>query len=291
MKPSFILGCLVALGAATLGAQQGSGGAVTAETLKGLSFRSIGPFITTGRISDVDIDPKNPNVWYVASASGGLFKTENRGNTFTPSLRRRRLLLARRGHRRSEGLQHRLARHRREQQPAQRRVRRRHLQVHRCRQDVEADGARELRAHPEHRRRSAQLEHRLRHRHRSAVERRAATAGSTRRRTAARRGRPCCTVSDDTGAHRHGDGSAASPTRSTSPMLQRRRQVGQLIGGGPDSGLYKIDGRRPAIHEADKGSAHRGDGTYRARHQPEESEYRLRTRHRAERTGRILPIG
>ena len=42
------------------------------------------PDITTGRIADVDIDPKNPNVWYVASASGGLFKTENRGNTFAP---------------------------------------------------------------------------------------------------------------------------------------------------------------------------------------------------------------
>src|SRR5690349_21024056 len=84
MKPSFVIGCLVALGVAALGAQQGSGGAVTTDTLKGLSFRSIGPFITTGRVSDVDIDPKNPNVWYVASASGGLFKTENRGNTFTP---------------------------------------------------------------------------------------------------------------------------------------------------------------------------------------------------------------
>jgi photosystem II stability/assembly factor-like uncharacterized protein len=84
MKPSFILGCVVALAVATLAAQQGSAGAVSADTLKGLSFRSIGPFITTGRVSDVDIDPKNPNVWYVASASGGLFKTENRGNTFTP---------------------------------------------------------------------------------------------------------------------------------------------------------------------------------------------------------------
>ena len=84
MKPSFVIGCLVALGVAALGAQQQSGGAVNADTLKGLSFRSIGPFITTGRVSDVDIDPKNPNVWYVASASGGLFKTENRGNTFTP---------------------------------------------------------------------------------------------------------------------------------------------------------------------------------------------------------------
>ena len=57
---------------------------VTQDSLKGLPLRSIGPDITTGRISDIAIDPKNPNVWYVAAASGGLFKTENRGNTFTP---------------------------------------------------------------------------------------------------------------------------------------------------------------------------------------------------------------
>jgi photosystem II stability/assembly factor-like uncharacterized protein len=57
---------------------------ITQDALKGLPLRSIGPDITTGRISDIEIDPKNPNVWYVASASGGLFKTENRGNTFTP---------------------------------------------------------------------------------------------------------------------------------------------------------------------------------------------------------------
>src|SRR5437588_3135230 len=57
---------------------------ITQDSLKGLPLRSIGPDITTGRISDIEIDAKNPNVWYVASASGGLFKTENRGNTFTP---------------------------------------------------------------------------------------------------------------------------------------------------------------------------------------------------------------
>src|SRR6516225_1898345 len=56
---------------------------ITQDALKGLPLRSVGPDITTGRISDIEIDPKNPNVWYVASASGGLFKTENRGNTFT----------------------------------------------------------------------------------------------------------------------------------------------------------------------------------------------------------------
>jgi photosystem II stability/assembly factor-like uncharacterized protein len=82
MNRTLALSLAVAAACAALGAQTPSG--VTADAFKGLSLRTIGPDITTGRISDVDIDPKNPNVWYVASASGGLFKTENRGNTFAP---------------------------------------------------------------------------------------------------------------------------------------------------------------------------------------------------------------
>ena len=58
--------------------------AVTAEILKGLEFRSIGPAISTGRVQDIAIDPKSPNTWYVATAFGGLWKTSNRGTTFTP---------------------------------------------------------------------------------------------------------------------------------------------------------------------------------------------------------------
>ena len=52
--------------------------------MKGLELRSIGPALATGRIADVAIDSKNPNTWYVASAFGGLWKTVNRGITFTP---------------------------------------------------------------------------------------------------------------------------------------------------------------------------------------------------------------
>jgi photosystem II stability/assembly factor-like uncharacterized protein len=48
------------------------------------AFRSVGPGLTSGRISDIEVDPKNPNVWYAAAASGNLWKTENRGNTWTP---------------------------------------------------------------------------------------------------------------------------------------------------------------------------------------------------------------
>ncbi len=57
---------------------------MTRDTFKDVAFRSIGPGLTTGRVQDVAIDPKNPSVWYVAAASGNLWKTENRGNTFTP---------------------------------------------------------------------------------------------------------------------------------------------------------------------------------------------------------------
>jgi photosystem II stability/assembly factor-like uncharacterized protein len=82
MNRTLALSLAVAATCAAVGAQSPSG--MTTSAIKGLSLRTIGPDITTGRVSDVDIDPRNPNVWYVASASGGLFKTENRGNTFTP---------------------------------------------------------------------------------------------------------------------------------------------------------------------------------------------------------------
>ena len=55
-----------------------------AQTLAGIELRSVGPALATGRIQDVEIDPRNPSVWYVATAFGGLWKTTNRGITFVP---------------------------------------------------------------------------------------------------------------------------------------------------------------------------------------------------------------
>ncbi len=60
------------------------GGPLAAEALKALELRSIGPTLSTGRIADIAIDTKNPSVWYIVSAFGGLWKTVNRGITFTP---------------------------------------------------------------------------------------------------------------------------------------------------------------------------------------------------------------
>lgn len=58
--------------------------ALTASVLSGLKFRNIGPAITSGRIGDLAVNPKNFNEYYVAVASGGVWKTTNAGLTFTP---------------------------------------------------------------------------------------------------------------------------------------------------------------------------------------------------------------
>ncbi|OQY00177.1 MAG: glycosyl hydrolase [Bacteroidetes bacterium 4572_117] len=52
--------------------------------VKELKFRSVGPSIMSGRVTDIDVNPNNSNEFYVAYASGGLWKTINRGTTFTP---------------------------------------------------------------------------------------------------------------------------------------------------------------------------------------------------------------
>ncbi len=54
------------------------------STFNGLAFRSIGPALTSGRIVDLAVNPKNNSEYYVASASGGVWKTENAGTTFFP---------------------------------------------------------------------------------------------------------------------------------------------------------------------------------------------------------------
>ena len=53
-------------------------------TFKGLEWRSIGPAFMSGRISDIAIHPQRQSTWYVAVGSGGVWKTENRGTTWTP---------------------------------------------------------------------------------------------------------------------------------------------------------------------------------------------------------------
>jgi photosystem II stability/assembly factor-like uncharacterized protein len=57
---------------------------LTSDTFKELSFRNLGPALTSGRIADIAISSSNENLWYVATGSGGVWKTVNSGTTWTP---------------------------------------------------------------------------------------------------------------------------------------------------------------------------------------------------------------
>ncbi|MBD79442.1 MAG: glycosyl hydrolase [Crocinitomicaceae bacterium] len=53
-------------------------------TLSALKFRSVGPALTSGRVSDMAVDPTRKSTWYVTAASGGVWKTVNAGTSFKP---------------------------------------------------------------------------------------------------------------------------------------------------------------------------------------------------------------
>ena len=55
-----------------------------AETFTGLKLRGIGPALTSGRIADIAVHPTDRSLWYVAVASGGVWKTTNAGTTWSP---------------------------------------------------------------------------------------------------------------------------------------------------------------------------------------------------------------
>ena len=57
---------------------------LSADNLRGLTFREIGPAIASGRISDIAVDPGDRRRWIVAVASGGVWITTNAGTTWKP---------------------------------------------------------------------------------------------------------------------------------------------------------------------------------------------------------------
>ena len=53
-------------------------------SVSALKWREVGPALTSGRISDLAVNPDNPFEYYVAVASGGVWKTSNWGVDYTP---------------------------------------------------------------------------------------------------------------------------------------------------------------------------------------------------------------
>lgn len=57
-----------------------------------LHFRSIGPATMSGRIADVTVYEKNPALYYVGTAHGGVWKTTSNGAMWTPLLQHEGLM-------------------------------------------------------------------------------------------------------------------------------------------------------------------------------------------------------
>jgi len=55
-----------------------------AHPLAGIPLRSLGAAVISGRVSDFAFHPQSRNIFYVATASSGVWKTSNRGTTWTP---------------------------------------------------------------------------------------------------------------------------------------------------------------------------------------------------------------
>jgi photosystem II stability/assembly factor-like uncharacterized protein len=57
---------------------------LTAGKFAAISARNLGPAIFSGRIADLAVNPRDHSEYYVAVASGGVWKTTNAGTTFSP---------------------------------------------------------------------------------------------------------------------------------------------------------------------------------------------------------------
>jgi len=85
-----VLAALLALPLAALAAKPADTGTpattdvMSADTFKGLELRGLGPAFNSGRITDLAVDPTDTSRWFVASASGGVWRTENSGTTWKP---------------------------------------------------------------------------------------------------------------------------------------------------------------------------------------------------------------
>lgn len=54
------------------------------DQLKGLKIRNIGPAGMSGRITTIDVNLSNPDIIYIGTASGGVWKSPNGGITWDP---------------------------------------------------------------------------------------------------------------------------------------------------------------------------------------------------------------
>jgi len=74
-----VLTCFLLLIETTLSAQT-----IDPSIIKGFQLRNLSPHNTGGRIADIAVDQKNKSTWFVAVASGNVWRTKNAGITWKP---------------------------------------------------------------------------------------------------------------------------------------------------------------------------------------------------------------
>jgi photosystem II stability/assembly factor-like uncharacterized protein len=75
---------LLPLFAAAVAAQATDQEHARANVFAQMKWRELGPVMSGGRVVDIAVHPTRPQVFWVAAASGGLWKTENGGLRFAP---------------------------------------------------------------------------------------------------------------------------------------------------------------------------------------------------------------
>jgi photosystem II stability/assembly factor-like uncharacterized protein len=83
MRHTFLSVVVIGL-AVAVSVESQSPAPLRSSDLAGLRFRNIGPAAMSGRFVDMDVVESNPYTMYVASATGGIFRTTDNGITWAP---------------------------------------------------------------------------------------------------------------------------------------------------------------------------------------------------------------
>ncbi len=89
--PAFLAGALAVTAAGTSAFAQLTT-PLDSTVLNAFRWRAIGPANMGGRVADVEGVPNNPKIFYVAAATGGIWKTINAGTTFFPVFDKERVI-------------------------------------------------------------------------------------------------------------------------------------------------------------------------------------------------------
>ncbi len=84
MKTDRTLLLLAVLGAAAAAPTNASAQTALETTISHLEYRGIGPALMGGRIADLAVVESKPQIFYIATGTGGVWKTVNHGTSWTP---------------------------------------------------------------------------------------------------------------------------------------------------------------------------------------------------------------